>query len=229
MKFNKIHKTYVKYVILCILVLFILSRLYFKYGGYIFGDFHMSLYHKLGMGKNKGGLWFKYDKKDWDIILPRVCNLMELPPKTSSRTLKILDAGFGSGNFIHYFRKNYNLDIYGFDKSNEIVSDFIKSTNSDPTKFKQEALPNLPYYEPKSFDRILCYGVIIYLSNKEQCQSLNKMINLLKPNGILVIGGQVIWNYKYLNKFKDVKLCLQNQKLNSVKITYIPEKDMFGK
>jgi len=198
------------------------------YAGYVLGDFHMSLYHKLGYGKKNGGLWFKYNKKDWDIIIPRVCNLMNLPPKTSPQRLKLLDAGFGSGNFIHYFRKNYNLDIYGFDKSHEIVRDYIKSTNSDPNKFRQAALPDLPY-EPKSFDRIICYGVIIYLSDKEQCTALNRMINLLRPGGILIIGGQVIWNYKYLNNFKDVKVCLQNQKLNSVRITYIPEKDIFGK
>jgi ubiquinone/menaquinone biosynthesis C-methylase UbiE len=188
----------------------------------------MSLYHKLGMGKNKGGLWFNYNKKDWDVIIPRVCNLMELPVKTSPRRLKLLDVGFGSGNFISYFKKNYNLDIYGIDKSNEIVLDYVKSTNSDSNKFKQSTLPNLPF-GPNSFDRIICYGVIIYLSDEKQCQSLNKMISLLKPNGILLIGGHVMWNYKYLNKWKDVKLCLQNQKFNSVRITYIPEKDIFGK
>ena len=195
-----------------------MCRLYKTYGGYLFGDLQMLAYHKL----NFTSLWLKYTKEDWDRMMPIIVDKLDL--KGLKPNAKVLDVGFGNGMFIDYIRERHQLDMYGTDKLGTLVNDYVSSRKEDPSKFIQSSLPDVPFL-PNTFDRILVYGVLLYLSDEDQCKSLVNLVKSLKPGGKLVTGGNVVWNYQFLQNEKNIMACLAN---NNAKIRMYEERDLFG-
>jgi SAM-dependent methyltransferase len=113
--------------------------------------------------------------------LPLVGNILS---ELTSKPIKILDAGCGSGIILKYLvNKNHPVkNIIGIDNSNEMLAlarknaPGIKILKSDITKSELK----------DKFDLIICNQVMHYLDDKDFRKALNNFYRLLNPGGILL-------------------------------------------
>ncbi len=104
--------------------------------------------------------------------------LRNLPQDLSNNKMRILDAGCGTGRDIKYFiEKGYEVDA--FDASEKMckrASEYtgISVSNSEFLTFSSE----------KKYDGIYARNSLLHAPKDEFKDSVQNMVNLLKPNGI---------------------------------------------
>ena len=106
--------------------------------------------------------------------------------------MKVLDAGCGEGRNIMYFL-NAGFTVYAIDRNQVAVSamQFIAaSKRPDLSKdhFQVADLDNLPY-PGRSFDLIICCGVLHHARNEDHFFVMfDQLLRCLKPGGILFVS-----------------------------------------
>ena len=125
--------------------------------------------------------YLNYIKETKDIDMSEQYELfMKYVPKGS----KILDAGFGSGRDIAFFKQHY--DVTGIDLSSEFVS-YVKE-NIHPNVHQMDIL-NLKFDE--KFDAIWACASLVHFDLEDFLMALNKFLIALKPQGILYLSLKI--------------------------------------
>jgi SAM-dependent methyltransferase len=144
--------------------------------------------------------YLNYIKETKDIDMSEQYELfMKYVPKGS----KILDAGFGSGRDIAFFKQHY--DVTGIDLSSEFVS-YVKE-NIHPNVHQMDIL-NLKFDE--KFDAIWACASLVHFDLQETIHALNQFHKLLIQPSILYVslkqneGSIILSNREYqLDNFLD--------------------------
>jgi len=97
---------------------------------------------------------------------------------------RVLDIGFGQGNFLNHAQKG-GLDATGFDRAPDLVAAAqragFKAVEGDATKVADS-------FAPASFDGVLATHLIEHLSPAEVRSLLESVATLLVPGGTLVLA-----------------------------------------
>lgn len=97
---------------------------------------------------------------------------------------KTLDAGCGIGRDSFFLQQN-NFDVIGVDASQGMLEQakfFYPSV-----RFLQDDLPSLQTLQNTAFDNVLCSAVLMHLDSVSFWQALQRLLDLLKPHGVLII------------------------------------------
>ncbi len=97
----------------------------------------------------------------------------------------VLDAGCGSGRHTLALLRE-GLEVRALDSSQtalDIASE-LTAPYGNKVKYDLGNLTCLPF-EDASFDAVLCWGVLHYLTGEEFSQALNELYRVLKPDGFL--------------------------------------------
>lgn len=97
---------------------------------------------------------------------------------------KTLDVGCGIGRDSFFLQQNH-FDVVGVDASQGMLSQ-AKSLYPS-VRFLQDDLPNLQKLQDAAFDNLLCSAVLMHLDSVSFWQAVQRLLDLLKPNGVLII------------------------------------------
>lgn len=97
---------------------------------------------------------------------------------------RVLDIGFGQGNFLNCARKS-GLDATGFDRDPALVS---AAQRAGLKVVRGDAAKVADYFEPASFDGVLATHLIEHLAPADVRALLEGVATLLVPGGTLVLA-----------------------------------------
>jgi SAM-dependent methyltransferase len=122
-------------------------------------------------------------KKLGDLIEEKIkANL--LPEKAS-----VLDIGCATGALISYLSERFSgFEFEGIDVSEELINIAIQQVPG--AKFYVGGVSDLPSLHEKSFDLVLCIGVIGIFDEDEAKDALYRMIDCAKQSGIIYVFHQ---------------------------------------
>tara|TARA_B100000678_G_C18223976_1_gene508051 strand:+ start:1704 stop:2462 length:759 start_codon:yes stop_codon:yes gene_type:complete len=111
----------------------------------------------------------------------------------SSTSIKILDAGCGTGGLISYLQeKGYN-HVQGFDLS-EYGLQFCRQRELDVWEGN---VTHVQEYAPEnSLDVIICNDVFCYLTKEERLSTITSFQKLLKKGGLLIMNNASLNAYR---------------------------------
>ena len=138
----------------------------------------------------KGYLTYIEETKDIDMS-EQYEFFMQYVPKGS----KILDAGFGSGRDIAFFKQHY--DVTGIDLSQEFV-DYVK-TNIHQNVQQMDIL-NLKF--DNEFDAIWACASLVHFNESELHRSFEQFQSILKKHGILYASFKTYGNELIINNIR---------------------------
>ncbi|MBN8821739.1 MULTISPECIES: class I SAM-dependent methyltransferase [unclassified Spirosoma] len=99
------------------------------------------------------------------------------------KTIKILDAGCGTGGMLAYLRKKGYTDLWGIDGSADAIA-FCQQHNLPVTSLN---LNDLAHFEPHiQYDAIICNDVFCYFTDADLLPLIQALQQRLKPAGILM-------------------------------------------
>lgn len=116
--------------------------------------------------------------------------LLNLP---KHKSIKILDAGCGTGGLLSKLQDAGYYNIEGFDYNDKALS-FCKEKKFKVQKIDIRELEK--YHEAQSFDVIICNDVLYQFEIFEIQNILHQFKNLLKSNGILIGNNQAFNVFK---------------------------------
>lgn len=118
---------------------------------------------------------------------------------------KILDLGCGTGRHVKFLVEN-GFKAFGVDYSEngiKATQELLKTYNLQ-ADLKVSSVDNIPY-EDKSFDGLLCYGVLYYNSKEVIEKAAKEIYRVLKQDSIAYIVVRNIDDYRYKNNKKNSK------------------------
>ncbi|MEW6042059.1 MAG: methyltransferase domain-containing protein [Elusimicrobiota bacterium] len=95
----------------------------------------------------------------------------------------VLDAGCGAGRHMK-LALGLEMEVIGIDFSESVKSAYLSTKNLLKAHVIQGNIYNLPF-SPNTFDIIYSFGVLHHLPNP--MLGFEKLVHLLKPNGIIII------------------------------------------
>jgi SAM-dependent methyltransferase len=98
------------------------------------------------------------------------------------------DIGCGSGREVAWLNAN-GYPAEGFDASDGLL--FEARTRYPQYEFAHAELPGLGGIEADSFDNLLCETVIMHLDRALVQSSVRRMLEILKPGGVLYLSWRV--------------------------------------
>jgi len=123
------------------------------------------------------------DRHWWYLGMERITrSLVEraLPPDWQTRSLKILDAGCGTGAVMKYLAR-YG-EVTGFDFSAEALKFSRKRGHA---RLAQASVTNLPY-DANVFDLLVSFDVLCEIGVDDE-QALREFARVLKPGGVVLL------------------------------------------
>jgi len=123
--------------------------------------------------------------KDWhDQPAPR--DLQEIVERFFVRGGTSADIGCGSGREVGWLNAN-GFSAAGFDASDGLLKEACQRYPGH--KFKHAELPELRGVG--TFDNVLCETVIMHLDRKQIAASVRRLLDVVKPSGILYLSWRV--------------------------------------
>jgi SAM-dependent methyltransferase len=98
------------------------------------------------------------------------------------------DIGCGSGREVAWLAAN-GFTATGYDASGGLLAE--ARARYPHLRFEAAVLPELAGIASESFDNVLCETVIMHLTRESVARSLQRMMDLLKPGGILYVSWRV--------------------------------------
>ena len=166
----------------------------------------------------------KYDQDmiDWNYIAPT--NSAKIFYKyTNDLSIKILDAGCGTGLVAKELKRLGFKNIIGVDFSQDML-DLI------PQNIYQRLdlvdLNDTLKYQNNEFDGIICVGTFTY--GHVKARALDEFLRILKPNGLIcfTINEGIYQKYEFDKKIKELENNKKWKVLELKKSTYIVNKDV---
>lgn len=97
----------------------------------------------------------------------------------------VLDAGCGSGRHtLALLREGFEVRSLDSSQTALDIASELTAPYGNNVKYELGNLACLPF-EDASFDAVLCWGVLHYLSGEEFSQSINELYRVLKPGGFI--------------------------------------------
>ena len=166
----------------------------------------------------------KYDQDmiDWNYIAP--ANSAKIFGKyTNDLSIKILDAGCGTGLVAKELKKLGFKNIIGVDFSQDML-DLI------PQNIYQRLdlvdLNDTLKYKNNEFDGIICVGTFTY--GHVKAKALDEFLRIIKPNGLIcfTINEGIYQKYEFDKKIKELENNNKWKVLELKKSAYIVNKDV---
>jgi len=166
----------------------------------------------------------KYDQDmiDWNYTAPT--NSAKIFCKyTNDLSIKILDAGCGTGLVAKELKKLGFKNIIGVDFSQDML-DLI------PQNIYQRLdlvdLNDTLKYKNNEFDGIICVGTFTY--GHVKAKALDEFLRIIKPNGLIcfTINEGIYQKYEFDKKIKELENNNKWKVLELKKSTYIVNKDV---
>ena len=166
----------------------------------------------------------KYDQDmiDWNYIAPT--NSAKIFSKyTNDLSIKILDAGCGTGLVAKELKRLGFENIIGVDFSQDML-DLI------PQHIYQRLdlvdLNDTLKYQNNEFDGIICVGTFTY--GHVKAHALDEFLRIVKPNGLIcfTINEGIYQKYEFDKKIKELENNNKWKVLELKKSTYIVNKDV---
>lgn len=104
-------------------------------------------------------------------IAKRIYNLLRHKPSP-----RVLDIGCGFGDLIAELQDKYNFSVAGLEVSRYAIK---KARAPVKSKIKKGSILEPPF-KKNSFDAVICFDVIYYLTLKETIQAIKDLINISK-------------------------------------------------
>jgi SAM-dependent methyltransferase len=98
------------------------------------------------------------------------------------------DIGCGSGREVAWLAAN-GFPAIGYDASEGLL--FEARARYPQHRFETAALPKLAQIAGESFDNVLCETVIMHLTRETIAPSLQRLMDILRPGGILYVSWRV--------------------------------------
>ncbi len=96
-----------------------------------------------------------------------------------NNNLKILEVGFGNGNFLNYCKQS-NCDVYGV----EIIKELLDRATNAGFSVSND-IDNIPH--KKTFDLIVCFDVLEHIESEKVVDFLKKLEGILNYDGAIII------------------------------------------
>src|ERR1700710_1390022 len=126
--------------------------------------------------------------KDWH-DQPAPVDLQEVVERFFVRGGNSADIGCGSGREVGWLNAN-GFSATGFDASEGLLKEACQRYPG--LKFKHAELPELRGVG--TFDNVLCETVIIHLDRKQIAASVRRLLEIVKPSGILYLSWRITDN-----------------------------------
>ena len=123
--------------------------------------------------------------KDWH-DQPAPVDLQEVVERFFVRGGTSADIGCGSGREVAWLNAN-GFSATGFDASDGLLKEACQRYPG--LKFKHAELPELRGVG--TFDNVLCETVIMHLDRKQIAASVRRLLDIVKPSGILYLSWRV--------------------------------------
>ena len=129
--------------------------------------------------------------KEWH-EQPAPVDLQELVERFFVRGGTSADIGCGSGREVGWLNAN-GFSATGFDASEGLLTEARKRYPG--LKFAPAELPDLRGIAAGSFDNVLCETVIMHLDCAQIGPSVRRLLEIVKPSGILYLSWRVTDNF----------------------------------
>jgi len=90
------------------------------------------------------------------------------------RSVRVLDVGCGYGDLLAELQDKYNFSVAGLDLSFYAIKKALPSVKK---KIKKGSILKLPY-KKNSFDVVVCFDVIYYLTLEETKKAIKSLVNV---------------------------------------------------
>lgn len=123
---------------------------------------------------------------DWE--QQPISDLMHTVLKTYFSSAPTADIGCGSGRDTAWLNEN-GFPATGFDASRGLLEE-AKSLHPGIT-FQESALPELAGIPDAEYANVLCETVIMHLDQRDISRSVQRLLEILKPGGVLYLSWRV--------------------------------------
>ena len=128
--------------------------------------------------------------KDWH-DQPAPVDLQEVVERFFVRGGNSADIGCGSGREVAWLNAN-GFSAAGFDASEGLLAEARRRYPA--FKFASAELPELKGIGPRAYDNVLCETVIMHLERAQIAASVRRLLDIVKPSGILYLSWRVTEN-----------------------------------
>jgi 2-polyprenyl-3-methyl-5-hydroxy-6-metoxy-1,4-benzoquinol methylase len=125
--------------------------------------------------------------KDWH-DQPAPSDLQEVVERFFVRGGNSADIGCGSGREVAWLNAN-GFSAAGFDASEGLLAEARRRYPG--FKFAAAELPDLKGIGARAYDNVLCETVIMHLDRKQIAASVRRLLDIVKPSGILYLSWRV--------------------------------------
>lgn len=119
------------------------------------------------------GSYHNYKKILGEWVKPMARRISNLLKDESSP--KILDVGCGFGDLIAELQDRYNFSVAGLEVSLYAIK---KACSSVRGKIKEASILKLPFKKRNSFDVVVCFDVVCYLTPEETAKAIENLIDV---------------------------------------------------
>ena len=158
---------------------------------------------KLNIHYKKWADLYDTDMSSWGYAYPQQLNKILTNKLKLKSTIKILDAGCGTGYVAEVLNKLNYKNIVGIDFSEEMLA--IAKSKKIYKKIICQSLNEKIELKSKQFELIICTGVLT--SGHVGPGALNELVRLLKPKGFFIcsIAESVYQKNGFEKKIKNLK------------------------
>ena len=128
--------------------------------------------------------------KDWH-DQPAPVDLQEVVERFFVRGGNSADIGCGSGREVAWLNAN-GFSAAGFDASEGLLAEARRRYPG--FKFAPAELPELKGIGARAYDNVLCETVIMHLERAQIAASVRRLLDIVKPSGILYLSWRVTEN-----------------------------------
>jgi len=128
--------------------------------------------------------------RDWH-DQPAPVDLQEVVERFFVRGGNSADIGCGSGREVAWLNAN-GFSAAGFDASEGLLAEARRRYPA--FKFASAELPELKGIGPRAYDNVLCETVIMHLERAQIAASVRRLLDIVKPSGILYLSWRVTEN-----------------------------------
>jgi SAM-dependent methyltransferase len=152
----------------------------------------------------------------WYQILHEIV-LENIQKQFSSKDIRILDAGCGTGGLLAFLRKHGYQNLSGFDYSAEAIA-FSQQRGFD---VRQAALPVFAdKFSSQKFDIIICNDVLCYLNNDQIRVAYQNIEQLISEEGVFLTNNNA---FSVFSGTHDIAVGVKQRFTHSHLIQLLPE------
>tara|TARA_B100000029_G_scaffold355081_1_gene347909 strand:- start:233 stop:889 length:657 start_codon:yes stop_codon:yes gene_type:complete len=185
----------------------------------------MNIYSIRNMITGNGAVWLKLNTQDLENMVETTVSRLSL----NLRKRNVLDLGCGTGAMLSYLSREKRSVPYGVDLSRLNLYQCRKKMANG--HFSRQDIIKYLDKEQTKFDLVILYGVIGCFTVDQQRIIIDKISNILNPEGVLWIGANIYTDSSYKFQTYPVprgfyeEICSSNKSLD---LEEFSELEIFG-